>query len=66
MVFGAGSPEVQSVHFAQACSLLAFVFTHRWLSETLYEGDDALSTKTVMHYQGMAYLCYYRGVPVNP
>ena len=26
--------------------------------ETLYKGDDALSTKPVMHYQGTAYLCY--------
>ena len=30
-----------------------------WTSpETLYQGDDALSTKPVMHYQGTAYLCY--------
>ena len=28
------------------------------VSETLYQGDDALSTKPVMHYQGTAYLCY--------
>ena len=27
-------------------------------SETLYKGDDALSTKPVMHYQGTADLCY--------
>ena len=26
--------------------------------ETLYQGDGALSTKPVMHYQGAAYLCY--------
>ena len=25
--------------------------------ETLYWGDDALSTKPVMHYQGTAYIC---------
>ena len=25
---------------------------------TLYKGDDALSTKLVMHYYGTAYLCY--------
>ena len=28
------------------------------VSETLYQGDDALSTKPVMHYQGTADLCY--------
>ena len=27
------------------------------IPETLYEGDDALNTKPVMHYQGTAYLC---------
>ena len=27
-------------------------------SETLYKGDDALSTKPGMHYQGTADLCY--------
>ena len=27
-------------------------------AETLYWGDDALSTKPVMQYQGTAYLCY--------
>ena len=27
-------------------------------AETLYLGDDALSTKPVMHYQGTVYLCY--------
>ena len=27
-------------------------------TETLYKGDDALSTKPVMHYQGTSYLCY--------
>ena len=27
-------------------------------TETLYSGDDALSTKPVMHYQATAYLCY--------
>ena len=27
-------------------------------SETLYKGDDALSTIPVMHYQDKAYLCY--------
>ena len=26
--------------------------------ETLYEGDDALSTKPVMHYQDTAHLRY--------
>ena len=26
--------------------------------ETIYQGDDALSTKPVIHYQGTAYLCY--------
>ena len=28
------------------------------VTETLYKGDDALSTKPVMHYQCTAYLCY--------
>ena len=26
--------------------------------ETLYQGDDALNTKPVMHYQFTTYLCY--------
>ena len=29
-----------------------------WCPETLHLGDDELSTKPVMHYQGTAYLCY--------
>ena len=28
------------------------------IPETLYEREDALSIKPVMHYQGTAYLCY--------
>ena len=28
------------------------------IPETLYRGDDALSSKPVMHYQDTAYLCY--------
>ena len=32
--------------------------------ETLYYGDDALSTKPVMHYQGTSLLL--GGVPVHP
>ena len=27
-------------------------------TETVYQGDDALSTKHVVHYQGTAYLYY--------
>ena len=30
----------------------------RWATRDLILGDDALSTKPVMHYQGTAYLCY--------
>ena len=39
---------------------LAKVIIIYWVTqtETLYSGDDALSTKPVMHYQGTAYLCY--------
>ena len=32
--------------------------SRRVIPETLYYGDDALSTKPVMYYQGTAYLCY--------
>ena len=34
------------------------LWAHYGTSETLYQGDGALSTKPVMHYQGTAYLCY--------
>ena len=30
----------------------------QWQRPYNYYGDDALSTKPVMHYQGTAYLCY--------
>ena len=32
--------------------------THGGHTETLYYGDDALTTNPVMHYQGTTYLCY--------
>ena len=51
---GAGAGQIWETMIGQvikACSLGPAI------PETL-KGDDALSTKPVMHYQGTAYLCY--------
>ena len=48
-----GSPSTDQAYTGKGSPFVLYISP-----ETLYLGDDALSTKPVMHYRGTAYLCY--------